>query len=96
MTDNRSLDEFAGADEPEAGEPGEAEAIDPEPAEPDEIRETEPADEPEDEGPDEPVEPMAETVTWSSAGGDCARCGATVEERWRDDDALVCGDCKAW
>ena len=45
---------------------------------------------------DPSVEPKAETYAWSASGGPCGRCGETVESRWRDGGALVCGDCKAW
>lgn len=108
MTGNRSLDEFAGpADEgegadhdeptaraePEAGR-GEPTAATAEPdAETDGI-----VDPPSPAEPDEPavIEPMQATYAWSATGGPCAGCGRTVETRWRDGAALVCGDCKSW
>jgi hypothetical protein len=36
------------------------------------------------------------TTDWTPAGATCAACGAVVERRWRQDDALVCPDCKDW
>ena len=99
MPDNRSLDEFLAGDS-EGDEPEDA------PAEPAEgtPASDEAAPEPEEATPepdaeaaeDEPVEPMAVTVVWSADGGVCEACGSSVEERWRDGDAMVCGDCKAW
>lgn len=45
---------------------------------------------------DTAVEPVASTYAWSPDGGECAACGGTVEERWRDGGDLVCLDCKEW
>jgi hypothetical protein len=93
VADNRSLDEFVGVEE----------AVEPEPAADPESGGSEPSEgdggtavvrQPGDA--DDAVEPMAETFAWSATGGECATCGGAVEERWRDGDALVCGDCKAW
>jgi len=42
------------------------------------------------------VAPADVTYRWDPGGGACADCGATVERRWRDDGAFVCGDCKEW
>ena len=36
------------------------------------------------------------TADWRPGGATCADCGAAVERRWRDGDALVCVDCKEW
>jgi len=36
------------------------------------------------------------TMHYRPSGGACAICGTVVERRWRDDDGLVCRDCKAW
>jgi len=36
------------------------------------------------------------TMHYRPGGGACAICGTVVERRWRDDDGLVCRDCKAW
>lgn len=49
---------------------------------------------------DSAVEPAVSTFQWSSDGGECADCGASVERRWRGDGQkdgnLVCSDCKEW
>ncbi|WP_158055275.1 DUF7573 domain-containing protein [Halorussus halophilus] len=42
------------------------------------------------------VEPATSTYEWSPAGQECDHCGDTVARRWRDDDVLVCQDCKSW
>lgn len=100
MADNRSLDEFTGADEPGDSAPAAAEAVEPAAGggEPVDAAGTEhdaaPAAATAD--PEDPIEPMAETFAWSGAAGECASCGEAVEERWRDGDVLVCGECKAW
>lgn len=36
------------------------------------------------------------TYQWDPEGRPCAACGAVVERRWRDEDGLVCPDCKDW
>ena len=41
-------------------------------------------------------EPTPATTIYDPDGGDCEVCGATVTRRWRDGDALVCGECKEW
>jgi hypothetical protein len=50
------------------------------------------------DGPPTPadVEPARSTYTWSPGGAECAACGATVTERWRDNGQQVCADCKDW
>ncbi|PSP47418.1 hypothetical protein BRC75_09830 [Halobacteriales archaeon QH_7_69_31] len=45
-----------------------------------------------DAPPDQPVS----TFAWSADGAGCARCGAVVTRRWRDDRKLVCPSCKTW
>lgn len=45
---------------------------------------------------DRAVDPKPATYAWSPSGGECARCGATVDARWRDETGLVCPDCKEW
>jgi len=42
------------------------------------------------------VEPAVSTYVWDDGGGECAACGATVDRRWRQEDDLVCADCKEW
>lgn len=99
VSDNRSLDEFAGAaeevDEPEddavASESGRvADDAGPE----DDAASAVGADA--GEVDDDTIDPATSTYTWSPAGGECAACGSSVEERWRDGDDLVCLDCKKW
>lgn len=38
----------------------------------------------------------AVTAAWSPAGGTCSACGEDVAWRFRQDDELVCPDCKDW
>jgi hypothetical protein len=42
------------------------------------------------------VEPATSTYEWTPAGAACEACDALVERRWRDDEKLVCADCKEW
>ena len=42
------------------------------------------------------ADPAVPTATWAADPAACERCGERVSRRWLDDDALVCGDCKAW
>lgn len=44
----------------------------------------------------ETVDPATPTLDFSPGGADCEGCGETVRRRWRDDDGMVCGDCKEW
>jgi len=41
-------------------------------------------------------EVTAPTMSHRPGSGTCAVCGAIVERRWRDDERLVCSDCKSW
>lgn len=36
------------------------------------------------------------THGWSPDGAVCDRCGTEVGQRWADDGAMVCADCKEW
>ncbi len=36
------------------------------------------------------------TFAWSPSGAVCARCEATVENRWRDEERMVCPECVEW
>ena len=45
---------------------------------------------------DDAVDPAVSTYRWSPEGAACADCGQTVERRWLDGEAYVCGDCKEW
>lgn len=86
MTGNRSLDEFAAtartADPEETGE------------------ETDADDASRGErlggGSVSDIDPVESTYDWTPGGAPCARCGSSVEERWRSDDGLVCPECKVW
>jgi len=40
--------------------------------------------------------PAAITMAFVPGGAPCEACGASVQRRWRDGDALVCADCKEW
>ena len=44
----------------------------------------------------EGVEPAETTYAWGGDGGVCDACGERSERRWRQDDGLVCPDCKEW
>lgn len=46
--------------------------------------------------PDVDAPSTVATSTWHGDGADCDRCGARVDRRWRDGDALVCADCASW
>jgi len=45
---------------------------------------------------DESVTPARTTYAWSDEGTTCESCGDVVEQRWEQDGALVCPDCKEW
>lgn len=42
------------------------------------------------------VEPAVSTFEFAPDGAECAICNAVVERRWRDEQGLVCPDCKEW
>lgn len=42
------------------------------------------------------VELATVTYEWAPDGGACASCESVVEVRWRDDEGLVCAECKRW
>jgi len=91
VTEDASLDAFAGSDEAAVsdGESTDGAA--------DELTETAADDECESTAEAAPsVAPATSTYDWSPEGGECAECGASVERRWRGDGALVCADCKEW
>ena len=95
VTEDASLDQFASSgktDESETDDSADSDTSDA--ADPEEsATQFEDADEPE-------VEPAVSTFTWSSEGGECADCGASIGRRWRSegqkDGNLVCADCKEW
>ena len=86
---DRSLDEFVTDGESEGNDtdPGAATACDGATADADADVETTDATS---------VDPAVPTMRWSGAGAACDACGATVARRWRDGEAFVCADCKAW
>lgn len=97
MSEDATLDAFAGADASERD--GER---DEEPEPEDGAGSDEDSAEVEtDDGTDDP-KPPALTYTSSPNGDECQECGETVQNRWRagegaeDPDALVCPDCKVW
>ena len=80
MADDRSLDEFLGGESDDTEDGGQ----------PDEGGD-------DADGDEEPPEPARSTTAFDPDGAACEACGETVRRRWRDDDdALVCGACKAW
>jgi len=104
--EDRSLDDFldAGSDDAEesaASDPSAEDASDVDATESD-VDAPESASETTAEADDSPgvdadvVEPAVSTYVWSGEGGECAACGATVDRRWRQDDDLVCVECKEW
>lgn len=100
MPEDASLDDFldAGDREVEPGEP------DDEPSsEGDSVVESADDDQGDTTDPAEvtsageaAVEPAGATYDWTPGGAACEACGVVVERRWRDEDALVCEDCKNW
>ncbi|WP_424013469.1 DUF7573 domain-containing protein [Halorubrum xinjiangense] len=93
MSEDRSLDDFAAADDAD-GESSEAgsgdvagDAADPDGTDGDT------ADGPIDTAD---VDPAVATSTWHADGAACDRCGERVERRWRDEADFVCADCASW
>ncbi|MFC7323342.1 hypothetical protein ACFQMF_01980 [Halorubrum rutilum] len=91
MTEDYSLDEFAGGDADGGAEssPG------------DDERETGggsvDADDVDADGEaTADADPATPTATWTTDGAACDRCGESVARRWFDDGALVCPACKEW
>jgi NADH pyrophosphatase NudC (nudix superfamily) len=93
MTEDRSLDDFAGADaDEESTEPG---SDDDEDGSVDPVDATDAADA-SDSADERGVDPAVATSTWHADGAECGRCGERVERRWREEDAFVCADCASW
>ena len=88
MSEDRSLDEFAGGSDAEsdAGDDGIGGG------EPDECEES---DGGKANAVDDP-EPATTTSAWTGEGAACDACGTVTERRWQDDGELVCADCKSW
>ncbi|WP_435196129.1 DUF7573 domain-containing protein [Natronomonas sp. EA1] len=78
---DRSLTEFTGEEREDPDDEPEPETV-----------ESKADEEPEPET----VEPAKPTYDWSPEGTECEACGETVEKRWRDDEGMVCGECKGW
>lgn len=97
MDENRSLTDFATGGEGSSSDDSDVEddaEVDGDAG--DEADATESEAEPSEGGNAEPVDSAVSTYRWSAEGEACADCGETVERRWRDGDAYVCGDCKEW
>jgi hypothetical protein len=88
VSEDRSLSDFAGKTDESDGteETGE-------PREQEESAEVHEADEKLEEAE---VEPARATYDWTPDGAACTCCGSMVKKRWRDDDGMVCADCKEW
>ena len=74
-----------------------------EPSEVEEDGDSEPSESAGDDATDEAVsatdttlEPMQPTLRWSPDGETCSACNERAGRLWRDDDGLVCPDCKSW
>ena len=87
MAEDRSLDEFGGAD-------GGARHTDSAPADSTDS-DGSPANSDDSAGADDPV-PATPTATWTADGADCERCGERTERRWLDGGDRVCPECKSW
>lgn len=48
------------------------------------------------DGSDGSIGPIRPTYAFDADGGACTLCGSQVQERWVQDDELVCTDCKDW
>lgn len=44
----------------------------------------------------DPDEVATVTYEWTPGGASCANCASVVEARWRDEQGLVCEECKRW
>ncbi|GAB7009378.1 DUF7573 domain-containing protein [Halorubrum trueperi] len=98
MPEDRSLDEFAGAN---AGDP-DGGGRDGDGVEDDgsggieDGNEIDGCDESGESAGTVASDPAIATSTWTEDGADCERCDETVARRWLDDGAFVCTDCKEW
>ncbi|QZP36274.1 DUF7573 domain-containing protein [Halobaculum magnesiiphilum] len=82
MPEDRSLEEFAGAElDADADTNADAEAD---------------TDAGADAEAVDTVDLAEPTYDYSPDGAACAACGESVTRRWRDDGDYVCGDCKEW
>lgn len=91
VTENSSLDDFVSAD-PDSDEAADSDSGSPST----DVASVTDADADADTDTDMEVTPARTIYAWSPAGSSCEACGATVDRRWRDGNALVCADCKPW
>ena len=96
MTEDRSLDDFAGADDDGDEESTEAGSDDAENGSVDAENGSVDAADASDSADERGVDPAVATSTWHADGAECGRCGERVERRWREEDAFVCADCASW
>jgi len=97
MPSDRSLDEFAGADDGADDEDtgDDSEDVNDSDTEPND-GDIEPNDgntEPNDDDAD--VNSATPTAAWSTEDT-CDRCGEPTQRSWYEDGALVCAGCKSW
>ena len=97
MPSDRSLDEFAGADDGADDEDtgDDSEDVNDSDTEPND-GDIEPNDgntEPNDDDAD--VNSATPTAAWSTEDT-CDRCGEPTQRLWYEDGALVCAGCKSW
>ena len=97
MPSDRSLDEFAGADDGADNEDtgDDSEDVNDSDTEPNN-GDIEPNDsdiEPNDDDAD--VNSATPTAAWSTEDT-CDRCGEPTQRSWYEDGALVCAGCKSW
>ena len=97
MPSDRSLDEFAGADDGADDEDtgDDSEDFNDSDTEPNDS-DIEPNDgntEPNDDDAD--VNSATPTAAWSTEDT-CDRCGEPTQRSWYEDGALVCAGCKSW
>ena len=93
MAEDRSLDEFGGADGG-TGDTDSAPADSTDSADPTDSNGS-PANSDDSAGVDDPV-PATPTATWTADGAGCERCGERTERRWLDGGDRVCPECKSW
>ncbi|MFD1511675.1 DUF7573 domain-containing protein [Halomarina rubra] len=100
---DRSLDEFLASDEGDEDDEdeGEGESVDGDghtdaDATADAATDADATTESDDASPSLTVHPAESTMDWTPGGAACAVCGESAERRWRDDEGLVCLDCKTW
>lgn len=92
MPEDRSLDDFAGADDATASAAADSVDSEGDAAAPDDAAAA-PDDAPDDATD---VAPAVATSAWHADGAECVRCGERVERRWREAEAFVCADCASW